>query len=90
MICINTIQTLSLYVNDSAGLSVEILKEIDWKIYFLIHVDLARGIFGYWRMMLYIQKGLYVVISTSFIIVKYSYNHALIGECSRIGSLCLD
>ena len=47
---INTTQTLSLYVHDSSGLSIEILKEIDWQIYFLILVDLARAIFdiGEW------------------------------------------
>ena len=41
---INTSQTLSLYVHDSADLNIEILKEIDWQIYFLILVDIARAI----------------------------------------------
>ena len=40
---INTTQTLSLYVHDSARLSIEILKHIEWRIYFLILVDLARA-----------------------------------------------
>ena len=41
-IYIYTSQALSLYVHDSAGLSVKILEEIDWKISFV-------GIFfGYW------------------------------------------